>query len=65
MVKEPIKYTGEPCENCQRHRVELYDNGEMICEKCGWNKTTKEYENLDELADLAFEEKYPRMEDGE
>lgn len=39
----PLKYTGDSCERCNRVRVELYDNGHLICEKCNWNHVTKEY----------------------
>jgi len=58
MVKTPVKYSIERCEKCQRLRVEVYDNGDLICEKCGWNHTTNEHENLEELARLAFEENH-------
>lgn len=39
----PIKYTSDNCEKCNRVRVEEYTNGHLICEKCDWNHTTKEY----------------------
>ena len=39
-----IGYIGEECINCKRVRVEKWENGEKICEKCGINQDTKEYE---------------------
>lgn len=63
MVKQPIKYTGEACEKCKRVRVEIYNNGDSICEKCGWNTTTKEYESLDQLFDEYFEDKHSSEQD--
>ena len=39
-----LHYTGAPCPNCGRDRVELYENGEERCEKCDWNLTKGEYE---------------------
>ena len=39
-----LHYTGAPCSNCGRGRVELYANGEQRCEKCDWNLTKGEYE---------------------
>lgn len=39
-----LHYTGLPCPNCGRNRVELYENGEERCEKCDWNLTKGEYE---------------------
>ena len=41
---ELLHYTGAPCPNCGRDRVELYENGEERCEKCDWNLTKGEYE---------------------
>lgn len=37
-----LGYIGEPCCNCGRCRVEKYDNGNLICEKCGTDQKTKE-----------------------
>jgi len=31
-----LGYTGKPCPNCGRFRVERYENGKEICEKCEW-----------------------------
>jgi len=45
--KYPIEYTGKECPNCGRVRVELWNNGERICEKCNWNIDKQEYEPTD------------------
>ena len=42
---ECLGYTGKPCTQCGRVRVEAYENGDKVCEKCHWNETTKEYED--------------------
>ena len=39
-----LHYTGAPCSNCGRGRVELYANGEQRCDDCCWNLTKGEYE---------------------
>lgn len=39
-----IGYSGEECKKCGRVRVELFENGDKICEKCGWNEVKEEYE---------------------
>ena len=38
-----IGYTGKPCPNCGRLRVERYESGLEICEKCNWCEQTKSY----------------------
>lgn len=38
-----IGYQPQDCINCGRHRVELYESGMLVCEKCGFNQKTKEY----------------------
>lgn len=39
----PVKYVDMICPNCGRKRVEEYNNGFLICEKCNWNIKNKEY----------------------
>lgn len=31
-----IGYASEPCPECGRVRLENYENGKQVCEKCGW-----------------------------
>ncbi len=45
-VGKCLGYIGKGCTQCGRARVEKYENGELICEKCGWNETTGQYENF-------------------
>jgi len=40
-----LGYISSECTQCGRVRVEEYENGDKICEKCNWNETTNEYEN--------------------
>ena len=42
-IGELVGYTGEPCPNCGRLRVERYESGLEICEKCNWCEQTKSY----------------------
>jgi len=39
-----IGYTGNECIECGRYRVEIYESGIEVCEKCGINQYTKEFE---------------------
>ena len=41
----PIKYTREECKNCGRPRVELYQDGRKVCEKCHYNQETGEFDH--------------------
>ena len=47
---ELIDYTGEPCPNCGRYRVQSWSCGKHICEKCHWCKEDQNYyyEELEE-----------------
>lgn len=38
-----VGYTGNHCPNCGRLRVERYESGLEICEKCNWCEQTKSY----------------------
>ncbi len=40
-----LGYSAVPCSNCSRVRVELWENGDRICEKCNWNQGENEFEN--------------------
>lgn len=41
-----VGYVRPSCCKCGRVRVEMYDNGNLICEKCGTDQKTKKlYEN--------------------
>lgn len=38
-----LGYTGEECQNCGRIRVEAFENGLEICDKCNWSKQLNGY----------------------
>lgn len=38
-----IGYIDENCINCGRLRVELWDNGLKLCEKCNFDQDKQEY----------------------
>ena len=42
-------YADIPCPNCGRIRVELYENGKRVCEKCMWCIEDGEYVNKETL----------------
>lgn len=44
-----IKYTGNRCPNCGRVRLELYENGKEVCEKCEWCPQEGRYVECDEI----------------
>lgn len=37
-------YIDKDCIKCGRTRVELFENGDEICEKCKFNQLTEEFE---------------------
>ncbi|NGS95693.1 hypothetical protein G6Z25_02010 [Clostridium perfringens] len=37
-------YIDKECVNCGRLRVELFENGDEICERCKFNQLTEEFE---------------------
>lgn len=41
---ECLGYTEEECINCGRLRVELFENGDEVCEKCKFNQLTEDFE---------------------
>lgn len=55
-------YTGKPCSNCGRYRVERYLKGGIsgfeICEKCHWCEQLNRYVSDDEFYDDADYEKF-------
>lgn len=38
-----LGYSADPCPNCGRYRLERYENGKEVCEKCGWCPQDGEY----------------------
>ena len=50
-----LRYTGTPCPNCGRYRMELYENGKERCEKCEWCPQENRYVEDEEIYD---EEKF-------
>lgn len=47
-----LGYTGTPCPNCDRYRLERYENGKEVCEKCNWCPQENRYIESDELYPL-------------
>jgi hypothetical protein len=44
-----LGYTGKPCANCGRYRVERYENGHEICDKCNWCPQEDRYVEWEEF----------------
>lgn len=44
-----LGYTGTPCPNCGRYRLELYENSnsKRVCEKCNWCVEDESYIDLE------------------
>lgn len=38
-----LGYSNTPCPNCGRVRLENYENGKQVCEKCQWCPQDEEY----------------------
>lgn len=51
-----LGYTGEECESCGRVRVEKYENGKTVCEKCEWCKELQEYVDRERMYEWEEEE---------
>lgn len=50
-----LGYSSKPCPNCGRVRLERYENGKEVCEKCGWSPQEHRYVDSEEI--------YPPEED--
>ena len=47
-----LGYTGTPCPNCGRYRLERYENKKEVCEKCGWCPQENQYIDREEMYSL-------------
>ena len=60
---EYLGYTGNPCVNCGRYRVERFSNGYERCEKCAWVPQIDNYISDDEFYADDLGEEWSNMED--
>ena len=44
-----LGYSSKPCPNCGRYRLERYENGKEVCEKCKWRPQNKAYIDLERI----------------
>lgn len=44
-----IGYSNTPCPNCGRYRLENYENGKQVCEKCSWCPQDKKFIDRDDI----------------
>ena len=47
-----LGYGPEPCPECGRYRLERYENGKEVCEKCGWCPQLREYVDRDSMYEV-------------
>ena len=47
-----LGYSSTPCPNCGRQRLEQYESGKDICEKCHWCPQEQRYVESDGLLRL-------------
>ena len=47
-----LGYSSDPCPNCGRVRLERYENGKEVCEKCGWCPQENRYVDIEEIYPL-------------
>ena len=43
MYGKCLGYSGEPCPKCGRVRLERYEDGHDVCEKCMWSPQENRY----------------------
>ena len=44
-----LGYSSEPCPNCGRYRLERYENGKEVCEKCKQCPQNEAYIDLERI----------------
>ena len=44
-----LGYCSERCPNCGRVRLERYENGKEVCEKCGYCPQESRYVDIEEI----------------
>lgn len=53
-----LGYSSVPCPNCGRYRLEQYENGKQVCEKCEWCPQDGEYINTQRMFEEDRDEQY-------
>ena len=53
-----LGYVNRPCPSCGRIRLEAYENGKEVCEKCGWCPQDGEYIDVDRMYWDEYREEY-------
>lgn len=48
-----LGYSPKPCPECGRYRLERYERGKEVCEKCGWCPQLKVYVDREEVYEEA------------
>lgn len=47
-----LAYSNMPCPNCGRYRLERYENGKSVCEKCQYSPEEGRYVDYEEIFEL-------------
>jgi ribosomal protein L37AE/L43A len=58
-----LGYTGTACPICGRYRLELYENGKRVCEKCNWCIEDGTYRDVYAEEDECMYDKYCKSYD--
>ena len=44
-----LGYSSGSCPNCGRYRLERYENGKEVCEKCKWCPQSEVYIDIERI----------------
>ena len=58
-----LGYTGTACPICGRYRLELYENGKRVCEKCNWCIEDEDYVDVFAEEDECMYDEYRKSYD--
>ena len=57
-----LGYVNRPCPSCGRVRLEAYENGKEVCQKCGWCPQDGEYIDVEVTLEVISTDAEPQSE---